>query len=161
MAATPSDAPTIGATGSPGIDHSASGGRPVVLATSGVPFDDRAVEVAIDASLDSGGRLVVANVVPLEPLACAQALGCNHVEAPEVSAALRRPVELARGLGVPVERLRIKSFRLSEAIVELARDLDAGLLVFGPDRSALAPRRYRRLVRAVRDDVACLIWVAG
>ena len=33
------------------------------------------------------------------------------------------------------------------------------VLVFGPDRRALAPRRYRRALRAVLERAGCLVWV--
>ena len=32
--------------------------------------------------------------------------------------------------------------------------------VFGPDRSALRPRRYRKAARAIRDQASCLVWLA-
>lgn len=144
--------------GSVSIPHSVAG--PVMLLTLGVPFDRRAVAFAIDSAVEAGGGLLIANVVDLEPLACAQAMGYNHLEPTEVSESLRRPAELAGELGVEVERLRIKSFRPVLAVVEIARERRAGLLVFGPDRGALSVRRYRKALRAIRQDLTCLIWVA-
>jgi hypothetical protein len=77
---------------------------------------------------------------------------------PDVTASLRRSAELARSLGVHVERLRVRTPRPVEALLELVTELRPGLLVFGPDRSAMRRRRYRRSVRAVRERVTCLVW---
>jgi hypothetical protein len=38
------------------------------------------------------------------------------------------------------------------------RERDPGVLVFGPDRTRLKPRRYRRAEKAVRERVSCLVW---
>jgi hypothetical protein len=46
------------------------------------------------------------------------------------------------------------------ALLALARDRDAGLLVFGPDRSRIPGRRFRAASRRVRRDAPCLVWVA-
>jgi len=145
-------------TGSIAIPHSEAG--PVMLLTLGVPFDRRAVAFAIDSAVEAGGGLLIVNVVDLEPLACAQAMGYNHLESREMSESLRRPAELAARQRVDVERLRIKSFRPVRALVEIARERRAGVLVFGPDRGALSVRRYRKALRAIREDLTCLIWVA-
>jgi hypothetical protein len=128
--------------------------------TFGVPFDRRAIAFAVDSAFETGSGLVIVNVVDLEPLACAQAMGYNHLEPREVSESLRQPAELAARLGVVVERLRIKSFRPVRALVEIARERRAGVLVFGPDRRSVSSRRYQRALRAVRDDLSCLIWLA-
>jgi nucleotide-binding universal stress UspA family protein len=133
---------------------------PVILVTLGVPFDRRAVAFAVGSAVEAGTSLLLVNVVDLEPLACAQAMGYNHLESPQMAESLRRPAELAARLGVEVERLRIKSFRPVRALVEIARERRAGLLVFGPDRRSVSSRRYRRASRAVCDDLSCLIWMA-
>jgi hypothetical protein len=57
-----------------------------------------------------------------------------------------------------VERLRVRTPRPVETLLELVTDLHPGLLVFGPDRSAMRGRRYRRSVRVVRERVTCLVW---
>lgn len=140
---------------------SGAGSRPVLLATMGVPLDEEASAFAVDTAVESGQRLVMANITALEPLRMSIALGYDTLPelTPEVSASLRRSAELARSLGVPVERLRVRSPRPIEALVELVADLRPGLLVFGPDRRALRRRRYRRALRAVRERVTCLLWV--
>jgi len=134
----------------------------VLLATLGVPFDEEAATLAVDSAVETGALLVVANITVLEPLGLSVMLGYDALEefTPEVSESVRRPVELARSLGVPVERLRVRSPRPVRALVQLASERRPGLLVFGPDRGELAPRTYRRAVRIIREDAGCLVWVS-
>jgi len=136
-------------------------GRPVLLATLGVPLNEEASVFAVDTAVESGQRLVVANVTALEPLRMSIALGYDTLPelTPEVSASLRRSAELARSLGVHVERLRVRSPRPVQALLDLIADVRPGLFVFGPDRKALRERRYRKALGAVRDRVTCLVWV--
>ncbi|MEX2103576.1 MAG: universal stress protein, partial [Gaiellaceae bacterium] len=136
--------------------------RPVLLATLGVPFDPEASSFAVDAAVESGEPLLVVNVVELPPLGMSVAMGYDQLpDSPEQAAALRAPAALAASLGVTVERLRIKSPRPVEALVQLAAERAPGLLVFGPDRARLKPRVYRKAARAVRERAACLVWLAG
>ena len=136
-------------------------GRPVLLATLGVPLNEEASVFAVDTAVESGQRLVVANVTALEPLRMSISLGYDTLPelTPEVSASLRHSAELARSLGVHVERLRVRSPRPLQALLELVADVRPGLFVFGPDRRALRERRYRKALEAVRDRVTCLVWV--
>jgi nucleotide-binding universal stress UspA family protein len=132
----------------------------VLLATLGVPFERAAVELAVDTSLENGQPLIVANVVELPPLPLSVMLGYDQIDDPRDAEAFRAPGELARSLGVTVERLRVKSPRPIEALLQLVAERSPGLLVFGPDRSRLRPRRYRKAARAVRERAACLVWLA-
>jgi hypothetical protein len=136
-----------------------SAGRPVLLVTFGVPLDEAASVFAVDTAVESGQRLVLANLTTLQPLRMSIVLGYDTLPelTPDVTASLRRSAELARSLGVHVERLRVRSPRPVEALLELVTELHPGLLVFGPDRSAMRGRRYRRSVRAVRERVTCLV----
>jgi len=137
-----------------------SAGRPVLLVTFGVPLDEVASVFAVDTAVESGQRLVLANLTTLQPLRMSIVLGYDTLPelTPDVTTSLRRSAELARSLGVRVERLRVRSPRPVEALLELVTELHPGLLVFGPDRSAMRDRRYRRSVRAVRERVTCLVW---
>jgi hypothetical protein len=136
-------------------------GRPILLATLGVPLNEAASVFAVDTAVESGQRLVVANVTALEPLRMSIMLGYDSLPelTPEVSASLRRSAELARSLGIHVERLRVRSPRPVQALLDLVADVRPGLFVFGPDREALRERRYRRALEAVRDRATCLVWV--
>lgn len=134
---------------------------PVLLATFGVPFEEEAVELAVDSALEAGQPLVIANVVELPPLGMSVNMGYDQLEDEELDESLRRPAALAASLGVEVERLRVRSVRPVEALLELVAERRPGLLVFGPDRSRLRGRRYRKAARAIRERAACLVWLAG
>jgi hypothetical protein len=138
-----------------------AGGRPILLATLGTRLDEGASAFAVDSAVETGQPLIVANVTALEPLAMSVILGYDALEefTPEVSDSVRRPAELARSLGVAVERLRVRSPRPITALVQLAAERRPGVVVFGSDRSALAPRRYRRAVEALRAGAGCAVWV--
>jgi nucleotide-binding universal stress UspA family protein len=139
-----------------------SPGRPVMLATLDVPFDTSAVVFAVDSAVELGQRLIVANFVEQEPLPLSAMMGYDDLPyPPEMAASLAEPVRLALSLGVNVSRLRVKSFRPIRAIVEVVAEENAGLLVFGPDRSRIRRLRYRRAARAIRSGVTALIWLAG
>jgi hypothetical protein len=132
-----------------------------MLATMGVPFDEKAATFAVDSAVEAGQPLIVANITRMEPLGLSMILGYDSLEeyTPEVSESVRRPTELAHSLGIRVERLRVRSPRPVEALLQLIRERVPGLMVFGPDRDTLTPRRYRRAVRALRENAPCLIWL--
>jgi hypothetical protein len=140
---------------------SGAGGRPILLATLGAPFDEEAVVFAVDSAMEASQPLIVANITVLEPLVLSVILGYDALEefTPEVSESVRRPVELARSLGLSVERLRVRTPRPIRALLQLTSERRVGLLVFGSDPRELAPRRYLRAVRAVREGAGCLVWL--
>jgi hypothetical protein len=146
----------------PGAALGAGGeGKPVLLATLGVPFDPSASAFAVDTAVESGQTLIVANITRLEPMPLSVMLGYDALEefTPEVSEAVRAPAELARELGIGVERLRVRSPRPIEALLQLAAERLPGLLVFGPDRRKLSARRYRRAIATIRARASCLVWL--
>jgi nucleotide-binding universal stress UspA family protein len=136
-------------------------GRPVVLATLGVPFEPEAAAFAVDAAVENGQPLVLVNVVELILTPQAVLFGSSwELDDEQDARALAEPALLAASLGVDVERLRVCSPHPVDALVETVGERDAGLLVFGPDRSRLRARRYRRAAKAIRDRVGCLVWLA-
>ena len=135
-------------------------GRPVLLATLGVPFEPAAAAFAVDSAVESGQPLVVVNVVELPPLGMSVAMHYDQLpETPEDAEALRAPAVLAVSLGVEVERLRVKSPRPLAALLEVVAERTPGLLVFGPERSQLGRRAYRKAAKAVRERAGCLVWL--
>ena len=136
-------------------------GRPILLATLGAPFDEEAVGVAIDAAVESGEPLIVANITRLEPLGLSLLMGYDALEelTPDVSRSVRRPAQLAAEFGLRVERLRIRSPRPVSALLELVRERQPGLVVFGPDRRRLSRRLYRKAIVALRAGVGYLTWL--
>lgn len=140
---------------------SAGAARPVLLVTLGVPFDPDASAFAVDSAVEAGQGLIVANVVQLPPLSMSVQLGYDQLpDSPEDEAAFRAPAALAHSLGVEVERLRVRSLRPVEAVLELVVERHPGMLVFGPDRRRIKPRRYRKAAKAIRARVNCLVWLA-
>jgi Universal stress protein family len=134
------------------------GGRPVLLATLDVPFAADATAFAVDAAVESGQPLIVVNVA--EVLAAPWALlGYGYIERDDLQDELRKPAALAQSLAVRVERLRVCSPHPIDALLELVGERSPGLLVFGPDRSQLKPRAYRRAAKAIRKRAACLLWL--
>lgn len=135
-------------------------GRPVLLATFGVPFDEAAVAAAVDAVVESGDPLIVANITKLEPLAMSVMMGYDALEelTPDVSGSIQRPARIAAGYGLDVERLRIRTPRPASALIELVREREPGLVVFGPDRQRIARRIYRKTVEALR-AAGSLMWL--
>ena len=142
-------------------DHGGGRSRPVMLATLAVPFEPDSARVAIQAAMEGGVKLIVVDAVemPFWP----QSMATRHAELEEPSdrQAIRRLVEQTAALGIEVEHLRVRSPRPVEALIELAGEREAGLLVLGPDPSRLRPRFFRRAVKRIRKRASCLLWVAG
>jgi Universal stress protein family len=134
-------------------------GRPVLLATLDVPFADDATAFAVDSAVETGQPLVVVNAVEVMPTPW-MFLGYGYVERQDLQDDLRKPADLARSLAVRVERLRVCSPHPVAALLELVAERSPAVLVFGPDRSQLKPRTYRRAARKIRDRVTCLLWLA-
>jgi nucleotide-binding universal stress UspA family protein len=135
--------------------------RPVVLATMAVPFAPDALRVALGAALESQAPLIVIDAVelPLWPQSIATRHADTELEADR--ACIRESVDQATALGLHVEHLRVRSPHPVDALLEVAGEREAGLLVFGPDRTRLRPRRFARMVRRIRRRSSCLLWVAG
>jgi hypothetical protein len=136
-------------------------GRPILLATFGAPFDEEAISVAVDAAVESGEALIVANITRLEPLPLSVMMGYDALDelTPDVSRSVRRPARLAAEFGLRVERLRVRTPRPVSALLELVRERQPGLVVFGPDRRRLSGRLYRKAIKALRAGVGCLVWL--
>lgn len=137
-----------------------SAGRSVMLATLGVPLDRDAATFAVDSAVEAGRELIVVNVTVLEPLGLSMILGYDALPefTPEVSSSLDLAVGLARSLGVGVERVRIRSPRPAEALVQLVHERRPGVLVFGPRTRPGRDRRARRALARIRDEVDCMLW---
>jgi nucleotide-binding universal stress UspA family protein len=135
-------------------------GRPILLATLRALFDEEAVAVAVDAAVESGEALIVANITRLEPLALSVMMGYDALEelTPEVSRSVKRPARLAAEFGLRVERLRVRTPRPVSALLELVGEWQPGLVVFGPERRRLSRRLYRKAVTALRAGVGYLMW---
>lgn len=133
--------------------------RPVLLATLEAPILEEASRTAVDAAVESGQPLLVVNAVETALTRTMLTFGDTYIPPPAVEESLSAPAELAHSLGVRVERIRLRSPRPVEALIELAGERDVGLLVLGADPAAMRKGRYRRSVRKVVERLSCLVWI--
>jgi hypothetical protein len=136
--------------------------QPVVLATLSVRVDPSAERMAIESAVETGARLILANMIWLPPHPTTLMLAREHATLPheedldEVRATAHRAAER----GVQTELLRISSRRPLAALIELITERRAGLVVLGPDPSR-TPRWWVWLAaRRVRRQADCLVWIA-
>jgi nucleotide-binding universal stress UspA family protein len=137
--------------------------RPVLLATLWGRVDPRAERMAIDSALEAGVPLIIANLLPLRPYPTTFVLlGPEGMTLPheEDLDAVRSTAARAGKLGVQTELLRVTTRHPVRALLELVRERDAGLLVFGPDLSRTGRWRFRTVAWRVRKQADCLVWVA-
>jgi hypothetical protein len=149
--------PTTGETGS---ERAPS--RPVLLATLAVRVDPNAERMALESALQVGAKLILASMIVLPSYPMTVMLATDYATLPheEDLEEVRATAARAAALGIPTELLRISSRRPVKALLELVREREAGLLVFGPDLSRTPRRRFRAAARLVRRDAGCLVWVA-
>ena len=129
----------------------------MLLATLNVPFADEAIAFAVDSAAESGQPLVVVNVAEIL-LTHWSLVGYGYVESEELQRELCRPAELAQSLAVRVERLRVCSPHPLDALLEVVAERNPGILVFGPSRTHIRPRRYARAARCLSERAGCLLW---
>jgi nucleotide-binding universal stress UspA family protein len=141
-------------------DARMSGARPVLLATVDAPLLAEASTTAVDAAVESGQPLLVVNAVETALTRSTLTFGHQYIAPPGVEESLSAPALLASSLGVRVERIRLRSPRPIEALLELAAERDVGLLVLGPDPKSMRRWRYRRTVKKMVERAPCLVWVA-
>jgi nucleotide-binding universal stress UspA family protein len=137
--------------------------RPVLLATLSVRVDPSAERMAIDSALEAGVPLIIANLLPLRPYPTTfMLLGPEGMTLPheEDLDAVRSTAARAGKLGVKTELLRVTTRHPVRALLELIRERDAGLLVFGPDLRRTGRWRFRTVAWRVRKQADCLVWIA-
>jgi Universal stress protein family len=138
-------------------------GRPIVLGTLSCRVDPTAERMAIESALEAASPLFVTNVVHLANYPTTLLLAGPDVATlphEEDLDAVRATAERAAALGIRTEHLRVSSKRPVKALLEVVREQRAGLLVFGPDRTRISPRRFRRASREIRRTAECLVWIA-
>jgi nucleotide-binding universal stress UspA family protein len=153
------DSATIAPPAEPAVGHSRAG--VVILATLAVPFDPEAVRVAAQAALETNSRLIVVDAVERPWWPQSLTMRYAELECAEDRALIKELVAQMVGLGLEVEHLRIPTAKPVDALLDLAGEYQAGLLVLGPDRSRFRPRLFARISRRVRKRATCLLWVTG
>jgi hypothetical protein len=136
--------------------------RPVVLGTLAVRVDPSAERVALDSALEAGVALIVANMIMLPAYPMTLILAPQYATLPheEDLDAVRATADRAAALGIKTELLRISTQHPVGALLELASERDAGLLVFGPDVRRTNRVRFWAAARKVRRGANCLVWIA-
>lgn len=131
--------------------------RPVMLLTLDVPFDARAVDFAIDSATETGALLFVCDAVPITvanpAAAAARTLGEKRTRK-EATAIVHR----ARTRGARATQLVFHNPNPIRAALEVVKQENIGLLVFGPERAELGGRRFRSGARRLREGATCLVW---
>jgi hypothetical protein len=131
--------------------------RPVLLLTVDVPLASDARVFAVDTALESGAELLICDAVqiPVGRLTAGATRTLGDDQVVDEHARLARD---ASSLGVRVRTLVFSSPRPLRATVEVLREQDVGLLVFGPERRTYGRRRFRRHAAWLRREAPCLVW---
>jgi hypothetical protein len=134
----------------------------VVLGTLAVRVDPSAERVALDSALEAGVALIVGSMIMLPAYPMTMILAPQYATLPheEDLEAVRATAHRAAALGIKTELLRISTQRPVKALLELASERDAGLLVFGPDVRRTNRVRFWAAARKVRRGANCLVWIA-
>ena len=119
----------------------ASESRPVMLVTFDVPVRADAAELAVDAAVESGQKLLLVNLVELPIRPMTASWGSETVVLEDVETSLRAPAELAHSLAVAVERLRVVSPRPLAALLELVGERSRASSCSAPTPGACAAGR--------------------
>lgn len=128
--------------------------RPVLLVTLSVRVEPEAERVAIESAREANVPLVVVNVISPPP--CPTTM----IRLQEDLEAIRQTVTRATMCGIPAQlETRVPAWRPLRTVLKLARELDAGLVVLGADPQHASRRGLRRAVRAIRDELDCLVWI--
>jgi hypothetical protein len=135
----------------------------VVLATLQVRVDATAERVALESALEAGVSLIVANMIhlPAYPTTAMLAPECTTLPHEEDLEAVREPAARAAALGIRTELLRVRTPRPVRALLELVRERNAGLLVFGPDLRRTSRWRLMAASRLIRRQAPCLVWLVS
>lgn len=146
-----------------GLRAEPTAARPVVLATMAARVHPSAERMAIDSAIEAGVPLLVVNLVPLPLYVTTIVLvGPAGTTLPHEEALddVRATAQRAADLGVKTELLRVRTRHAAAALLEVARERDAGLVVFGPDLGPIGRIRFRAAARKLRREADCLVWVA-
>jgi len=131
--------------------------RPVMLLTLNVPFEEPAVEFAIDTAAETGAELYVCDAIPMgfeNYVGHVARQFVEHLNRKHMNAVVRR----ARERGVRASQLAFHNPKPIKATIEVARQERIGLIVFGADRKQLGRFTFRRAAKKLRQDASCLVW---
>jgi hypothetical protein len=139
------------------VRPSATSVRPVMLLTLNVPFDDQAVDFAVETAAETGSILYVCDAIPIA-LGNPASHDIRTFGEKETRNDLDRVSQLAWRSGVRATQLVFHNPKPVKAALAVIRDEQVGLLVFGADRSRLGRWSFRRAARRLRREARCLVW---
>jgi hypothetical protein len=118
--------------------------------------------MAFESALEAGVPLILASMIQLPPYSMTIRMAPQYVTLPheEDLDAVRATARRGAALGIPTELLRVTSIHPIRALIELVQEREAGLLVFGPDRTRTSRWRCWAAARMVRAKAPCLVWIA-
>ena len=131
--------------------------HPVMLVSFDVSFDAAAVEAAIESAVQANSELMVCLAVTL-PVANANAAARRTMGNPVVREEIREILVRARAAGANARQLVYNSPRPLSATIDITRNREIGLLVFGPNRRIYGRLRFRLHLRRLRRKANCLVW---
>jgi nucleotide-binding universal stress UspA family protein len=132
--------------------------RPVMLLTLNVELEEPAIAFAIDSAAQTGAELYICDAIPLEYRNYVGHVARQYAEQmnrKHLDAVARR----ARERGVTTQQLAFHSPRPVKVALEVAKQEQIGLLVFGANRKGLGRRFFRKAIKRIRADAPCLVWV--
>jgi nucleotide-binding universal stress UspA family protein len=132
--------------------------RPVMLLTLNVELEEPAIEFAIDSAGQAGAELWICDAIPLE-----YRNYVGHVARQYSEQRIRKHLDAvarrARDRGVSTTQLAFHNPRPVKIALEVAKQEQIGLLVFGAKRDELGRRFYRKAIKRIRADAPCLVWI--
>jgi nucleotide-binding universal stress UspA family protein len=132
--------------------------RPVMLLTLNVELEEPAIAFAIDSAAQTGAELYICDAIPLEYRNYVGHVARQYAEQmnrKHLDAVARR----ARERGVTTQQLAFHSPRPVKVALDVAKQEQIGLLVFGANRKGLGRRFFRKAIKRIRADAPCLVWV--
>ena len=149
---------TLDRPASPAAGQAERNVRPVMLLTLNVELEEPAIAFAIESAAEAGAELYICDAIPLEYRNYVGHVARQYAEQmnrKHLDAVARR----ARDHGVTTTQLAFHNPKPVKAALEVARTEHIGLLVFGPNRTELRKRTFRKAVKRIREDPPCLVWV--
>ena len=131
--------------------------HPVMLVSFDISFDEAAIDMAIEAAVQANAELMVCLAVTL-PVANANAAARRTMGNPVVREEILEILGRARAAGANARQLVYNSPRPLSATIDVTRNREIGLLVFGPKRKTYGRLRFRLDLRRLRRKANCLVW---
>lgn len=132
-------------------------GRPVMLVSVDISFDESAIVTAIESAVQANSELLLCLAVTL-PVGNANAAARRHMGNPAVREEMTAIMSRARAAGAKAQILIYNSPRPIKATIDVAKARELGLLVFGPHRKRYGRLRFRIDARRLRRKAGCLVW---